>query len=146
MHGNYVSYYEREPKPHWEGVCNADDSNLRQGPSTNFAKYRPLNQGDKVYVYYQSKNWYFIMDRATGQGAFIWKSYITLGADAPEVLPGDPNGTGDLTPADAALILRYLVKLSALSDRNLLAADYTQNGTVDASDAATILRHIVGLE
>ena len=148
---NYVAYYEREPRPHREGVCNADDSNLRSGPSTNFAKYYPLNKGDKVWVYYETGSgyggdWYYIMDRATGQGAFIWKSYITLGADAPEVLRGDANGTGDVTPADAALILQYLVKRSPLKDKNLLAADYTQNGTVDASDAAAILRHLVGLE
>ncbi len=146
VHGDYVSYYERSPQPHWEGFCNADDSNLRSGPSTNFEKYRPLNKGDKVYVYYQSKNWYFIMDRATGQGGFIYGSYITLGADAPEVLRGDANGTGSITPADAALILQYLVKRSPLTDRNLLAADYTRNGTVDAEDAAAILRHIVGLD
>lgn len=146
VYGDYVSYYEREPQPHWEGVCNADNSNLRQGPSTNFGKYWPLNKDDKVYVYYQSKNWYYIMDRATGQGAFIFKDYITLGADAPTVLRGDANGTGDLTPTDAALILRYLVKRSPLTDKNLLAADYTCDGTVNAADAAAILRHIVGLE
>ena len=86
------------------------------------------------------------MDRATGRGAFIWKSYITLGADAPEYLRGDANDTGDVTPADAALILRFLAKRSPLTDKNLLAADYTQNGTVDAADAAAILWHLVGLD
>lgn len=148
---NYVAYYEREPQPHWEGVCNADDSNLRSGPSTNFTEYSPLNKGDRVYVYYETGSgyggdWYYIMDRATGRGAFIWKSYITLGADAPEYLRGDANDTGDVTPADAALILRFLAKRSPLTDKNLLAADYTQNGTVDAADAAAILRHLVGLD
>lgn len=148
---NYVAYYEREPRPHREGVCNADDSNLRSGPSTNFAKYYPLNKGDKVWVYYETGSgyggdWYYIMDRATGQGAFIWKNYITLGADVPEYLRGDANGSGTLTPADAALILRYLTKLSPLADLNLLAADYTCDGTVDAADAAAILRHVVGLK
>ncbi len=148
---HYVAYYEREPHPYREGVCNADDSNLRSGPSTNFTKYSPLNKGDKVYVYYETGSgyggdWYYIMDRATGQGAFIWKNYITLGADAPEYLPGDANGTGDITASDAALILRFIVKLSPIRDKNLLAADYTHNGTVDAADAAAIMRRIVGLE
>lgn len=148
---NYVAYYEREPHPYREGVCNADDSNLRSGPSTNFAKYYPLNNGDKVWVCYETGSgyggdWYYIIDRATGQGAFIWKNYITLGEDVSEFVRGDANGSGDVTPADAALILRYLVKLSPLADLNLLAADYTCDGTVDASDAAAILRHVVGLD
>ena len=146
VYGDYVSYFERAPKPRWEGVCNADRSNLRRGPSTDFDKCGVLNKGDKVYVYYQSGNWYFIMDRATGQGAFIYKNYITLGADAPAVLRGDANGSGDVTAADASLILRFLVKRDPITDRNLLAADYYGDGTVDASDAAGILRHVVGLE
>lgn len=146
VHGDYVSYYERSPKPRWEGVCNADRSNLRRGPSTDFDKCGALNKGDKVYVYYRSGNWYFIMDRATGQGAFIYKNYITLGADAPAVLRGDANGSGDVTAVDASLILRFLVKLDPITDRNLLAADYYGDGTVDASDAAGILRRVVGLE
>ncbi len=146
VYGDYVSYFERAPKPRWEGVCNADRSNLRRGPSTDFDKCGVLNKGDKVYVYYQSGNWYFIMDRATGQGAFIYKNYITLGADAPAVLRGDVNGSGDVTAADASLILRFLVKRDPITDRNLLAADYYGDGTVDASDAAGILRHVVGLE
>ena len=146
VHSDYVSYYERSPQPHWEGVCNADDSNLRKGPSTNFGKYWPLDKGDKVYVYYQSKNWYYIMDRATGQGAFIWKSYITPGMDVPTVLLGDANGNGTVTASDAALILRFLVKLSDVPGAGLLAADYSGDGTVNASDAAMILRHVVGLD
>ena len=146
VHGDYVSYYERSPQPHWDGFCNADDSNLRQGPSTNFGKYWPLNRGDRVYVYYQSKNWYYIMDRATGQGAFIWKNYITLGMDVPTVLMGDTNGSGTVTPSDAALLLRFLVHLSDVPGAGLLAADYSGNGTVNAADAAMILRHVVGLE
>lgn len=146
VHGDSVSYYEREPKPRWEGVCNADDSNLRTGPSTNFNKYWAINKGDPVYVYYQSGKWYRIMDRNMGQGAFIWKNYITRGAEVPDVTPGDANGSGDVTAADAALVLRFLVQLSDICDEGLLAADYTRDGTVDASDAAAILRHAVGLE
>lgn len=146
VHGDYVSYYERAPEVHWEGVCNADDSNLRAGPSTNFEKYRPLNTGDKVYVYYASKNWYFVMDRRLGRGGFIYKSYITLGDAAPAVVRGDANGSGSVTAADASLVLRWYLASATLFDEALLAADYTHNGTVDAEDGAAILRHLVGLE
>ena len=141
-----VSYYERRPVPRWEGVCNADDSNLRSGPSTNFSKYWPLNKGDRVFVYYQSGNWYFVMDRATGQGAFIYKSYITKGAAAPSFTRGDANGSGGVGVTDASLVMRFLVNLSPLEGGALLAADYTQNGTVNAEDAAAILRRAAGME
>ena len=132
-------------------MCNADDSNLRAGPSTGFTKYWSLNKGDKVYVYYETGSgyggdWYYIMDRKTGQGAFIWKDYITLGADVPDVLIGDANGDGAVDVTDASLILRYTVKLSWIENERLLAADVQTDGTVNAADAAAILRHLVGLD
>ena len=145
VHGDYVSYYERNPEPKWEGVCNADDSNLRSGPSTNFAKYTPLNAGDKVYVYYQSKNWYYVMDCRNGRGGFVYASYITPGNAAPEVLRGDANGSDSVTTSDASLVLRFAIGSASLRDQALLAADYTHDGTVSAEDAAAILRHLVGL-
>ncbi|MBR0507653.1 MAG: SH3 domain-containing protein [Clostridia bacterium] len=146
VHSDGVSYYERKPVPRWEGVCNADDTNLRSGPSTNFSKYWPLNKGDKVYVYYQSGNWYFVMDRATGQGAFIYKTYVTKGGSVPSFTRGDADRSGSVGVTDASLVLRYLVKLSPLADEALLAADYTRDGTVNASDASAILRRAAGLE
>ena len=141
-----VSYYERNPQPRWEGVCNANDSNIRSGPSTLFSRYWAINKGAKVYVYYTSGMWYYIMDRATGQGAFIWKNYITLGASVPSYVYGDANGSGTVTASDAALVLRYLVKLSDIPGKELLAADYSGDGTVNAEDAAMILRRVVGLD
>ena len=86
------------------------------------------------------------MDRKTGQGAFIWMDYITLGADVPEVLIGDTNGDKKVDVTDASLILRFAVKLSPLKDLRLLAADVNADGTVDAADAALLLRRIVGLK
>ncbi len=142
----YASYYEREPTAKWEGVCNADDSNLRSGPSTNFTKYYAIDSGNPLYVYYRSGNWYFVMDRNTGRGAFIWKDYVTLGAEAPKVLIGDANVDGTVDATDASLILRYLVGLSPMRDAQLLAADGTRNGAVEAADASLLLRRLVGLE
>lgn len=142
VHGSYVSEYQTAPEARWEGVCNADDSNLRAGPSTNFAKYWAINKGDPLYVYYLSGNWYFVMDRNTGQGAFIYKSYVTLGQAAPRAPVGDVNGDGAVDASDAALIMRHLVRLSKIRDSALLAADMAADGTVGASDAAMILRFV----
>ena len=141
----YASYYERDPKVYREGICNADDSNIRTGPSTNFTKLYSIDKGNPLYVYYLSGKWYYVMDRNTGQGAFIWKDYVTLGSDAPTVLTGDANGDGKVDVTDASLILRYLVKLSKLKDARLLASDVQTDGTIDASDASKLLRRLVGL-
>lgn len=58
---------------------------------------------------------------------------------------GDANCDGEVTAADAALILRTLVGLSELSPRGVLNADVDGDGEVTAEDAAIILRMIVGL-
>lgn len=141
-----ASYYERDPAVHWEGYCNADDSNLRTGPSTNFTKLYAIDSGNPLYVYYLSGKWYYVMDRKTGQGAFIWKDYVTLGDPAPQVLIGDANGDGTVDVTDASLILRFTVHLSPIEEERLLAADVLGNGTVDAADAAKLLRKLVKAE
>ncbi len=62
-----------------------------------------------------------------------------------EYLPGDVNGSGDITSVDAVYVLRYL---AGFKDEgiNLKAADYNQNGSVSSLDAVLILRFIAGLE
>ena len=145
VHGGYVTDYRATPTVQWEGVCNSDDSNLRTGPSTNFPKLYAIDAGNPLYVYYRTGNWYFVMDRNTGQGAFIYYTYVTLGAAAPAFISGDVDGSGEITAADAAMILRHIVNLITLRDAELLSADYTGDGTVNAADAAQILRKVVGL-
>ncbi len=68
-------------------------------------------------------------------------------ATPPSILYGDVNLDGSITSADAALLLRWTVKLSELTNEQLLRADADRSGgTPTASDAATILRHTVKLE
>jgi hypothetical protein len=63
------------------------------------------------------------------------------------LLYGDANGDGRITSADAALILRALVGLSALTPEGMrngdVAADF--DGLPNAADAVAILRYVVGL-
>ena len=141
-----ASLFVRDPEPTREGTCTGNGINLREGPSTNFKKIGTLDKGDKVYVYYRSGSWYRIMDRTTGKSAFIYKSYIRLGSAVGAFLRGDADGSGTLTAADAARVLRYLCGGSALDGAALLAADYTRDGTVDEADAEAILRYMVGME
>ncbi|MCL2695070.1 MAG: putative Ig domain-containing protein [Clostridiales bacterium] len=60
---------------------------------------------------------------------------------------GDANCDNSISAADAAIILRYLVELSQLSELGLLNAKVTSgSGAVSAADAAKILRYLVQLE
>lgn len=66
-------------------------------------------------------------------------------AEGP-VLLGDADGDQDVDSADAALVLRTVVGLSAVPSANrLVCYDANRNGAVEASDASCILRFIVGL-
>ena len=67
---------------------------------------------------------------------------VSFANPAPQ---GDANGDGKLTAADAAAILRHIVKLETLSPRQLANADFNFDGVVTANDAALILRYIVRL-
>ncbi len=68
------------------------------------------------------------------------------GTETPIMLLGDVDGDCTVTAEDAAMILRYVVRLITLEDMQLLAADANDDGKVTAADAALILRALVGLE
>jgi len=59
---------------------------------------------------------------------------------------GDANCDGKVSAADAAAILRHLVKLTPLFLRGIKVADVTGDGQITAADAARILRWLVRLE
>lgn len=61
-------------------------------------------------------------------------------------IPGDMDGSGDITSADARIILRASVNLETLSAELKKLADVDGNGKIDASDARIILRMSVGLK
>ena len=67
-------------------------------------------------------------------------------APPPLVAYGDANCDGKITAADAALILRFIVKLDPLSGAGLSNADANGDGKITAADAALVLRFIVRLE
>lgn len=61
-------------------------------------------------------------------------------------LLGDANENAVTNSADAAVILRYTVKLDTLSAQGLLNADVNLDKKVTAADAAAILRYTVKLD
>ncbi len=60
-----------------------------------------------------------------------------------DFLPGDVNGDGEATTADASAIFRHLLGNTKLSDAVLPAADYDQNGNISTSDVRRILKDLV---
>ena len=59
---------------------------------------------------------------------------------------GDVNLDGQITPADAALILQYLDGLKELNEDQKRNADVNLDGKVTKEDAELIMQHIVGLQ
>ena len=66
----------------------------------------------------------------------------------PEYTPGDVDGDGNVTAADARLALRRAVELETYPEGSAeyLACDVDHDGKVTAGDARVILRAAVGLE
>lgn len=61
------------------------------------------------------------------------------------IIYGDANTDGIVTAADAAMVLRSIVGLSAITKRGALNAEVSGDGSVTAADAAEILRYVIGL-
>lgn len=71
--------------------------------------------------------------------------YYAASAPARTFLPGDVDGDGGVTAADAIIVLRASVGLTTLGAEGFSAADVDGNGVVNAADAARILRMSAGL-
>lgn len=59
---------------------------------------------------------------------------------------GDVDANGTITAADAALILRYIVKLETLSGDQEFCAECNNDGNITAADATVIMRYVVHLD
>ena len=59
---------------------------------------------------------------------------------------GDVDDSGDVSAADARVILRVAVELEKLSPKHIFAADCNADGEITAADARLALRAAVGLE
>ena len=67
-------------------------------------------------------------------------------ADEKDRLAGDANGDGQVTAADAAYMLRYVVGLEERMDvHQMLCADVNANAEIDADDAASVLRYVTDI-
>ncbi|MFH1441816.1 MAG: dockerin type I repeat-containing protein [Candidatus Omnitrophota bacterium] len=67
---------------------------------------------------------------------------LSAGRCMAEVVYGYVNGDGQITLADASLVLNYTVKAANFTPEQLTAADVTADKTVSAYDAAYILKMV----
>jgi len=71
---------------------------------------------------------------------------VDIGAyEYTDTIVGDVNGDGEVTAADASLVLKHIVGTRTLSPAEQDVADVTNNGTISALDAAWILQCSVGI-
>ncbi|MCL2313112.1 MAG: dockerin type I domain-containing protein, partial [Firmicutes bacterium] len=99
-----------------------------------------------------ANNWEFlnnnnILLKATdkvGTGTKIWNDSELI---ATVIIYGDIDGDGEITSADATLILRYIAEVGEfLNKYQKEAANVFGDGEITSANATLILRYIVGLE
>lgn len=83
-------------------------------------------------------------DNMSYYGSDAWN--FTVSEPSEIIMYGDANNDGSVTSADAALILRYVVRLDVLDSIGMANAEVDGDGTVTSADAAKILRWIVKIE
>jgi len=69
----------------------------------------------------------------------IYTAKFTVGGETPEYPLGDANLSGDVTAADAAVVLSRAASGIALSPTAELCADANKSGDITAADGAVIL-------
>ena len=79
-------------------------------------------------------------------GSLTTKAPDTTNPDDMVIGPGDVDGDGKITAADARLILRRAAKLISFTMEQDARADVDKDGKVTAADARKVLRVSAGLE
>ncbi|MBR4636996.1 MAG: dockerin type I repeat-containing protein [Clostridia bacterium] len=67
------------------------------------------------------------------------------GGETPEPLPGDFDGDGEVTIADALLTMRSSMGLIGLTDQQFAAANVDGDAEITIADALMIMRASMGL-
>ena len=162
-------YFERS-----YGIWQHSQTGRVPGISTNvdmdiayfdYASTKGLTEKEQTYVVSQGETWAYVaevfgMKPLMGAYALLeYNNYKTDGVELPYKvitqktikippmwIPGDVNGDGKLTAADARRILRASAKLEDLTPAEKMRADFDGDGKITASDARAALRKAAKLE
>lgn len=85
-----------------------------------------------------------MIKRALALFAALIAMTAMMASAAAESIPGDVNGCGEATAADAAVTLRAVYGLTTLDNAGSITADVTGDMAVSAADVCAILLHSVG--
>ncbi len=89
-------------------------------------------------------DYYTLSVYGIGGDSVTWYTLSTAKKyEAPDAIPGDVNGDGTVNTADASAIFRHLLGGAQLSESELAAADYDQNGDTTTADVRRILKDLV---
>ena len=109
--------------------------------NVNWSTYTYTAQQDGSYTF----EWRYEKDYSVNNGSdCAYLDDVELITSEPSFIPGDCDGDGSVTVADALLAMRYAMGLIGADELDIDAANIDGSGTVDISDALTILRMAMG--
>ena len=76
--------------------------------------------------------------------AFLMVLQFTVTEPESKSLWGDADGDGEVTTADALLLMRYLIGSDTIDEENLELCDVNGDGKIDLMDALLIMRKAMG--
>jgi hypothetical protein len=133
----------------WNASSGAASYRLQVSTSATFGGIFYVNQGGIADTFFNpthfSRNttYYWRVSAANAEGTSPYTATWSFSTKSPKF--GDADNGGEISAADAFVILRHIAGLSILSADCLEAADVSGDGTVSAYDAGLVLRMAAGL-
>ncbi len=120
-------------------VNGAMVSRISGTSSSNWAKYTYNVTADGSYTF----RWVYSKDVSVDNGSDTgWIDEFSI---VRAFIMGDVNGDGQVTSADALLVIRYALGTTTLTDEQRLHADVNGDGKIDNTDALLIMRLALGI-
>ncbi len=144
-----------EERDLWVFFCDGDGTELNKRP-VNDCRYieggtvEPKWKQVRIPLYHldatrKSLTRIAIQNRSDEPSTPLWIDEIRLIAPSVATQYGDVDNDGDVDASDAALVLKFVVRLIDLNSVQREMSDVSGDGNVTAYDAVLILQHSVGL-
>ena len=137
-------YYNTDSDVHRYTVASGKDETVVSLKESGKMIFGMVYENGKFIMDYTAS----LNDYNNGKASFRVEKAFAGATPTPKTLPGDVDGDGVLSSADARLALRASVKLENIKKGTaaFTAADADKNGKIESADARLILRASVKLE